>query len=706
MVCVESPDGIAVAPAAPTWHSASRMTGPFRRTSTSSGSRSTALGPMPPARIKELLRDDPAFKVMSVDGLAWIDPWTGTAVPAPFGPLEPALAWLSEHQPWKSGGQLVPPRPLSEVQLLRWLHWLRSRLPEPECGWLRQFATDGRWLNPFTGDLVAGIPRPDGAITNETLKALAGVLRDCPQAVGGRPMDRAALERRMAELSGKPRSDRSPSQANPVLPVTPSPRVRPGTGVFTKPVTASPANASTQAAVRVVNGYRVLGELGRGGMSTVYRAIQLSMEREVALKVLDHHGPPDQTYIERFLREARAVGRINHPHVVTCFDVGVFQGKLFMALELMTGGDAWALVARRGGRLGETEALTVVRDATAGLCAVHAAGLIHRDIKPANIFVGSDGRAKLGDLGLVRDVEGGRGLTLTRDALGTPAFMSPEQTQGSRDLDIRSDIYALGACLYTLLTGMPPFQGDSVYAVIQQVNEAEIPDARDVVPGVSAATAEMLTRALAKDRRARFQTPAELLTALSDIIGSQQRPVVSGAVPVVADPVAMLRQAGIGHAVARGGGVVEVVLVAPRGPVLIAAAYGAVPGEALRRRLEAFAADPADLNALIRTIHEDGLQAAVALVDVRTRTAVAVATPGARAVAAVAEGTTVLRVLGSDPMPAQLGPGQLLVLSAGAPAKGLPWQGALVAACDRAADTVAQILASAVAPGALVVVGG
>jgi len=261
------------------------------------------------------------------------------------------------------------------------------------------------------------------------------------------------------------------------------------------------------------HGYRIIERLGQGGMSTVYRAVQLALQREVALKVLDERLAADAAYTDRFLREARAAARINHPNVVACFDVGHHGDRLYMALELVTAGDAEALARAHGGVLPERLALTLARDCARGLQAIANAGLVHRDLKPANIFISADGSAKLGDLGLVR-VQGEGHPTLTDTAVGTPAFMSPEQALGERDIDIRSDIYALGATLYALLAGGAPYVNSNVFNIIQQVVHRPPPDVRAINPHLAASTAEVIARAMAKDRAARYQTPAELIAAL------------------------------------------------------------------------------------------------------------------------------------------------------------------------------------------------
>ena len=209
---------------------------------------------------------------------------------------------------------------------------------------------------------------------------------------------------------------------------------------------------------RVIGGYRITGVLGEGGMASVYEAEQVSIGRKVALKIMSSALAEDSVSAERFMREARAVGQINDPHVITIFDVGCEDGKYYMALELLQGGDVRHYIEAAGGKISPQRAIEIFSDMVHGLTAIEDVGLLHRDIKPANIFLTTDGRAKLADLGLARSTMGDDRMTMTGQTVGTPAFMSPEQARGNAELDIRSDIYSLGATLYYMVCGRPPFK--------------------------------------------------------------------------------------------------------------------------------------------------------------------------------------------------------------------------------------------------------
>ena len=270
----------------------------------------------------------------------------------------------------------------------------------------------------------------------------------------------------------------------------------------------------------VIAGYQILAKLGQGGMGTVYRARQLAVDRAVALKVLVPRVAGDQILAEGFLREARAMGAINHPNVLTIHDAGRDGKTLYIALELMSGGDAEKLRREVGGKLPLRRALEIVRDAAAGAVALHAGGLLHRDIKPANIFLTAEGTAKLADLGLARLSGGPDELTADGAIVGTPAFMAPEQAAGSTEIDARADIYALGATLYTLAVGRRPFQGATAHTVLAQVLNDPVPEPQ----GLPSAVRAVIMRAMARDCGQRFPSAREFHAAVVECLRALDRP--------------------------------------------------------------------------------------------------------------------------------------------------------------------------------------
>ena len=262
--------------------------------------------------------------------------------------------------------------------------------------------------------------------------------------------------------------------------------------------------ATTPPLIERVGPYRITGTLGSGGMGTVYRALQESLQRTVALKIVNPESASDPRFQERFLAEARAMAQVNSPHVVSCFDAGLADGILFMALELVSGGDLLGLLGRKGGRLGEQLALSLFRDCLEGLEAIEAAKLVHRDLKPANIFITEQGSAKLADLGLARTIKPtGDRTTMAGMILGTPAYISPEQARGEDDLDIRTDLYSLGATLFHLVSGSTPYPASDPLATLVRVLNDPVPDVREQRPDVSEPVAILIRKLLAKERTQR-----------------------------------------------------------------------------------------------------------------------------------------------------------------------------------------------------------
>ena len=286
--------------------------------------------------------------------------------------------------------------------------------------------------------------------------------------------------------------------------------------LMTDPASVTQVAPSTHATVfsadqLAIPGYTVLSLLGRGGMGAAYRATQDSLGRQVALKIISGELAKDPEFADRFLREARAAGAINHPNVIACIDVGRAGEVLFMALELASGGDAAAMMRAHSGRLSEEKTVAIGIDCCRGLSAIARAGLIHRDIKPSNIFFAEDGSAKLADLGLARSTDGDDRMTVTGRAMGTPAFMSPEQARGDRDIGIASDICALGATLFCMATGEAPYDGPTAWVVVAKVMNDDVPDPRAFVPGLSPGFAAVVMRAMAKDPAARYPSPEAML---------------------------------------------------------------------------------------------------------------------------------------------------------------------------------------------------
>jgi serine/threonine protein kinase len=280
-------------------------------------------------------------------------------------------------------------------------------------------------------------------------------------------------------------------------------------------MTTDSGNGNKSPAGRTVGGFEILARLGQGAMGAVFKARQVSVDRVVALKVLPQRFSKDKAYVVRFLREARAAAKLNHPHVVQGIDAGYADGYHYFAMEYVEG-QSLQQVLRAEGRLAERRALELVRRIAGALAFAHDAGLIHRDVKPDNILLASDGTPKLADLGLAREAQrNDSSVTQIGTAIGTPDYIAPEQIRGEADLDGRVDIYSLGATLYHLVVGTAPYTGRTHAETMTKHLSEPVPDARRVASDVSPETAAIIRKAMAKKREARYASAAEMAADIS-----------------------------------------------------------------------------------------------------------------------------------------------------------------------------------------------
>src|ERR671934_540584 len=257
--------------------------------------------------------------------------------------------------------------------------------------------------------------------------------------------------------------------------------------------------------------FRLDEKIGAGGMSTVYRAFDPTLERWVAIKLMHRDISTDPDQLERFRREARAVARLNHPHIVTVIDAGEDDGAPYIVFEYVSGETLKDRI-RRQGRLPVSEAVAYAIEVGRGLAAAHSHRLVHRDVKPQNVLIDPEGRAKVTDFGIARSLESD-GLTKTGRVLGTTDYVSPEQAMG-HEVDARSDIYSLGVLLYEMLTGEPPFKAETVVGVaMKHVNEP-MPDTQVHRSDASAALAKVVEKATSKDPARRYRNMNEMLADL------------------------------------------------------------------------------------------------------------------------------------------------------------------------------------------------
>ena len=281
---------------------------------------------------------------------------------------------------------------------------------------------------------------------------------------------------------------------------------------------AAARTADTPRSGGAVNiaGYRVDGELGRGAMGLVLRATQTSLDRKVAVKVLAPKLAGNATFVDRFRKEARAAAQLNHPNVVTVYDVGEEAGQHYLSMEYMDGGSVESHLSTKG-RFHWREALGVLRDAAAGLVYAESRGIVHRDIKPDNLMRNADGATKIADLGLAVQVEQAHVDGERGKVFGTPHFLAPELARGVTP-DARSDIYSLGATAYRMISGRTPHEGSDPRSILRSVLNEEPPRLGALVQGLPEAVDELVHAMLAKDPNERTASAGFVVRQIDGII--------------------------------------------------------------------------------------------------------------------------------------------------------------------------------------------
>ena len=285
--------------------------------------------------------------------------------------------------------------------------------------------------------------------------------------------------------------------------------------------------------------YEVIERAGSGGMAEVYRARDDLLDREVAVKVLNERFSRDRSFVERFRREAQSAANLNHPNIVSLYDYGADDGTYFIVMEFIEGRPLDDVIRTEGALMPE-RAAEIGSDVAQALQRAHAAGLVHRDIKPSNIMITGSGQTKVTDFGIARAMAAEREQTMTQTGMviGTAAYLSPEQAQGN-PVDVRSDVYSLGCVLYEMLTGAPPFTGDSPLSIAyKHVREEPTPPSR-VNPDVPTALDAIVMKALAKNPDNRYDTATDLKQDLDRFRSGQ--PVE--ATPLLADDTTVVGRA-------------------------------------------------------------------------------------------------------------------------------------------------------------------
>ncbi|MEM7345631.1 MAG: protein kinase [Chloroflexota bacterium] len=276
--------------------------------------------------------------------------------------------------------------------------------------------------------------------------------------------------------------------------------------------------------------YQIKEQIGAGGMATVFKAFQESINRHVAVKILPIHFANDPNFVKRFTQEAQAIAALEHPHIVPVYDFGTSNDLTYMAMRYVEGGTLSDLM---GTKLSDERIVELISSVAKALDYAHSQGVVHRDIKPSNVLIGNHGEALLSDFGIAKMMggnEGGTQLTGTGSILGTPDYMAPEQASGNQ-VDGRSDIYSLGVVLYELLTGHPPYQAKTPLAVVMMHINEPLPPPRQINPDIPEPLEQVVIKAMAKDPEKRYQTANEMAAALQDALLTLKSTSQTGSMP-------------------------------------------------------------------------------------------------------------------------------------------------------------------------------
>ncbi|MFO7684263.1 MAG: serine/threonine-protein kinase, partial [Chloroflexota bacterium] len=261
--------------------------------------------------------------------------------------------------------------------------------------------------------------------------------------------------------------------------------------------------------------YQIDGEIGRGGMATVFKAYDPRFERHVAVKVLPREFMHDPEFRARFNREAKTIAALEHPAIVPVYDYGDEEGLLYLVMRYMPGGSLSDRLEQ--GPLSIEESAEILQRLGSALDRAHSQGIIHRDLKPSNVLFDQYGDAFLADFGIVRVAGSDSNLTASGSLVGTPMYMSPEQVYGDKELDGRSDIYALGIILFQMLTGHLPYEADTPAKMMMKHILDPVPDILSARPDLPQGAEAVVSKALAKERDDRFDTASDFTAALSTL---------------------------------------------------------------------------------------------------------------------------------------------------------------------------------------------
>jgi len=314
-----------------------------------------------------------------------------------------------------------------------------------------------------------------------------------------------------------------------------------------------------------VGPYRIIEQLGQGGMATVFKAYHPNLDRYVAIKVLHPAFKQDPQFLERFQREARVVAKLDHPNIVPVFDYADHNGQSYLVMKFIEGETLKSVLDRQWP--GKEQILSIVQSVGKALTYAHAQGVLHRDVKPSNILITESGNVYLADFGLARMAEAGPSTLSGDQLLGTPQYISPEQARGAHDLDDGTDIYSFGIVLYQLAVGRVPYNSDTPFSIIHDHIYTPLPMPRSINDKIPADLERVLLKALAKDRSDRFASVQELVGAFDKAargISPWDEQDVVAAIPIKAELDSIPEPSEIGTRPRRwawvGGGLAFAVL--------------------------------------------------------------------------------------------------------------------------------------------------
>jgi serine/threonine protein kinase len=273
---------------------------------------------------------------------------------------------------------------------------------------------------------------------------------------------------------------------------------------------------------KVIGGCRIKRLIGQGGMSAVYKAHHVALDISVALKLLLPSALQNHNAAERFFQEARAATKLRHPAIIGVMDVGIDKGYYFLIMEYCDGTNLRTMIDKGKKGIPIPQAVAITEQILEGTEYAHMNGIIHRDIKPENILIFKSGRAKLADLGLIKDLNNQLILTQTNMMVGSPYYIAPEQAQDPRNIDGRADLYAIGCTLFHMITGKPPFTGSTAVKVIISHIKSPVPNILELCPALKEPVALVIYKLLEKDPKNRYKFAADARMALMEAFALQQ----------------------------------------------------------------------------------------------------------------------------------------------------------------------------------------